>query len=180
MIWLWLLLLLIAIFVILEYNKLVSLRVRAKNAWSKIDIQLKRRYNLIPNLVETVKGYAKHERETFELVTQARNLMQNAKTVKEKAKANSQLAGALKSLFAVVENYPTLKANENFKMLQEELEGTENKIAYARQFYNDAVMMLNTAIQKFPTNMIASMFHFKEMDMFEASSEDKKVPKVKF
>jgi len=149
------------------YNGLVTLRNRADNAWAQVDVQLKRRYDLIPNLVETVKGYAKHERETFQNVTDARAKAINAQTVQEQGQAENLLSGALKSLFAVAENYPDLKANQNFLMLQEELAGTEGKIAYARQFYNDSVMKFNTKQQVFPSNIIAGMFNFKEKEYFE-------------
>ena len=149
------------------YNALVRLRNQVDNAWSQIDVQLRRRYDLIPNLVETVKGYAKHESETFQQVTEARNMAVNAQSVAEQGQAENMLTGALKSLFAVAEAYPDLKANQNFMQLQEELSGTESKIAYARQFYNDSVMSHNTAIQKFPANLIAGMFGFSDRDYFE-------------
>ncbi len=142
----WVFLIAIAVVIILAvgiYNSLVNLRNRCDNAWAQVDVQLRRRYDLIPNLVETVKGYAKHEREVFQNVTEARAKAINAGTVKEQGQAENMLTGALKSLFAVVENYPDLKANQNFLMLQEELAGTEGKIAYARQFYNDSVMKFN-------------------------------------
>jgi len=163
------------------YNRLVRMRNRCENAWAQVDVQLRRRYDLIPNLVETVKGYAKHEREVFQKVTEARAKAINAQTVKEQGEAENMLTGALKSLFAVVENYPELKANQNFLMLQEELAGTEGKIAYARQFYNDLVMRFNTKQQVFPSNMIASMFNFKEKDYFEIEEEEARRPvEVKF
>ena len=163
------------------YNNLVQLRNRCENAWSQVDVQLRRRYDLIPNLVETVKGYAKHERELFQKVTEARNMAINASTVKEQSQAENMLSGTLKSLFAVAENYPDLKANQNFLMLQEELAGTEGKIAYARQFYNDAVMKFNTKQQVFPANIIAGMFNFKEREYFEIGEEEAKEPvKVQF
>jgi len=149
------------------YNRLVVLRNRVDNAWSQIDVQLRRRYDLIPNLVETVKGYASHERETFEKVTQARNMAIQAQGVVEQGKAENMLTGALKTLFAVAEAYPDLKANQNFLALQGELTSTEGKIAYARQFYNDSVMSFNTAIQRFPANMVAGMFGFTQRDYFE-------------
>lgn len=149
------------------YNRLIVLRNRVNNSWSQIDVQLRRRYDLIPNLVETVKGYASHERETFESVTQARNMAINAQTVKEQGEAENMLTGALKSLFAVAEAYPDLKANQNFLSLQEELTNTEGKISYARQFYNDSAMSFNTAIQSFPSNIIAGMFGFTARDYFE-------------
>jgi len=183
MIWLWILIAVVAIIIIwliATYNFFITLRNRINNAWSQIDVQLKRRFDLIPNLVETVKGYAKHEKETFKMVTEARNIMQNAKGMADKAKADDMLSGALKSLFAVAEAYPTLKANENFMQLQEELSGTENKIAYSRQFYNDSVLRLNTAVQKFPANIIAGMFNIKEREFFKAAEEEKKNVKVSF
>jgi len=169
------------VFVIGIYNRLITLRNRSDNAWAQVDVQLRRRYDLIPNLVETVKGYAKHERGTFEKVTEARSKAINAGTVKEQGQAENMLTGALKSLFAVVENYPDLKANQNFLMLQEELAGTEGKIAYARQFYNDIVMKFNLRQQVFPSNIIANMFSFKEKEYFEIEEEEAKEPvKVKF
>lgn len=149
------------------YNSLVRLRVRVEEAWSDITVQLKRRLDLIPNLVESVKGYAKHEKGVFEDVTEARSAVQNAKGVKETAKAENQFEGALKSLFAVAEAYPDLKANENFLDLQNELTDTEDKIQAARRFYNGGVRDLNTKIQTFPVNLIAGMFGFKERDFFE-------------
>ena len=163
------------------YNGLVVLRNRCENAWSQVDVQLRRRYDLIPNLVETVKGYAKHEREVFERVTQARTSAINANTVKDQAQAENMLSGALKSLFAVAENYPELKANQNFLMLQEELAGTESKIAFARQFYNDTVMKFNQKQQVFPSSIIANMFSFKEREYFEIGEAAAKEPiKVSF
>ncbi|MFH1915876.1 MAG: LemA family protein [Nanoarchaeota archaeon] len=163
------------------YNSLVVLRNRIENAWSQIDVQLKRRYDLIPNLIETVKGYAKHERKVFENVTKARSAMGDAKSLPEKAKADNMLTGALKTLFAVAENYPTLKANENFMQLQEELSGTENKIAYSRQFYNDSVLKLNTKIQTFPTSVIAGMFNFTAKEYFKTEGKAEREPvKVSF
>jgi len=158
------------------YNSLVVLRNRCENGWSQIDVQLKRRYDLIPNLVETVKGYAKHEREVFEKVTQARTSAINAGTVKDQAQAENMLSGALKSLFAVAENYPELKANQNFLMLQEELAGTESKIAFARQFYNDTVMKFNQKQQVFPASIIANAFGFKEKEYFEIEEPAAKEP----
>lgn len=167
-------------YVILAYNRLIQLRNMVKNAWHQVDVQLKRRYDLIPNLVETVKGYAKHEREVFENVTEARANAINARTVKEQTEAENQLTETLKTLFAVAENYPELKASENFRMLQDELAGTENKIAYARQFYNDAVMRYNNAIQMFPSNVIAGFFGFKPEDYFEAEVSERENVKVTF
>jgi LemA protein len=163
------------------YNSLISLRNRCDNSWAQVDVQLKRRYDLIPNLVETVKGYAKHEREVFQNVTEARAKAINANTVKDQSQAENQLSGALKTLFAVAENYPELKANQNFLMLQEELAGTEGKIAYARQFYNDTVMKFNMKQQVFPSNIIAKMFNFKEKEYFELEEPAAKEPvKVSF
>ncbi|MFH1447752.1 MAG: LemA family protein [Candidatus Micrarchaeota archaeon] len=168
-------------YVVFTYNGLITLRSRINNAWSQIDVQLRRRYDLIPNLVNTVKGYAKHEKTTFENITKARAQMANAKGVKEKADANNMLTGALKTLFAVAENYPDLKANENFKMLQEELAGTESKVAYARQFYNDNVMSYNIKLQSFPSNIIASTFGFKMREYFEMEDTAARAPvKVEF
>ncbi|MFH0862659.1 MAG: LemA family protein [Candidatus Altiarchaeota archaeon] len=166
--------------VIVVYNGLVTLRNQCENAWSQIDVQLKRRNDLIPNLVETVKGYASHERGTFEAVTQARAAMANAKSMKDINEANNQLTGALKTLFAVAENYPQLKANENFMQLQEELTTTENKISYARQFYNDIVMKYDTTRQTFPSSLIAGMFHFVDKEYFQTPEAEKAVPKVNF
>ncbi len=163
------------------YNGLVRLRNQLENAWAQIDVQLKRRHDLIPNLVETVKGYAAHERGTLEAVIQARNMAVSAKTVGERAEAENVLTGALKSLFAVAEAYPDLKANQNFLALQEELTSTENKISFSRQFYNDTVMTFNTRIEIFPTNVIASMFHFTRDDFFEVKAADEReAPKVSF
>jgi LemA protein len=180
----WIVLIIIAVFVFVVvgiYNSLITLRNRADNAWAQVDVQLRRRYDLIPNLVETVKGYAKHEREVFQNVTEARAQAINAGTVKEQGQAENMLTGALKSLFAVVENYPDLKANQNFLMLQEELAGTEGKIAYARQFYNDTVMKFNMKQQVFPSNIIANMFNFKEKEYFEIEEPAAREPvKVEF
>ena len=163
------------------YNGLIIARNRCDNSWAQVDVQLRRRYDLIPNLVETVKGYAKHEREVFEKVTQARASAINAGTVKDQAQAENMLSGALKSLFAVAENYPDLKANQNFLQLQEELSGTESKIAYARQFYNDMVMKFNQKQQVFPSNIIANMFGFKEKEYFEIEEPAAREPvKVSF
>jgi len=171
----------VVFYVIGLYNSLVTLRNRCDNAWAQVDVQLKRRYDLIPNLVETVKGYAKHEREVFEKVTQARNMAIAASGVKDQGQAENMLSGALKSLFAVAEAYPELKANQNFLMLQEELAGTESKIAYARQFYNDVVMKFNTKQQVFPSNIIAGMFQFKLKEYFELEEPAAKEPvKVQF
>lgn len=171
----------IAIMAIGMYNSLVTLRNRCDNAWSQVDVQLRRRYDLIPNLVETVKGYAKHESGVFERVTQARAAAVNAQTVKDQGQADNVLTGALKSLFAVAEAYPDLKANQNFLMLQEELAGTESKVAYARQFYNDVVMKFNLKQQVFPSNILANMFGFKTKEYFQIEEEVAKGPvKVSF
>ena len=165
------------------YNGLVRFRNQVKNAWAQIDVQLKRRYDLIPNLVESVKGYVKHERETLEAVTNARNLAQQASTagVGERAKAEGDLSSALSRLLAVVEGYPDLKANQNFLALQEELTSTENKISFSRQYYNDAVLKYNNQTQMFPSNIIAGMFGFKTNEFFEVKAEAERVaPKVSF
>jgi len=172
--------LILVIYIIYQYNGLVQLRNRVKNAWSQIDVQLKRRADLIPNLVETVKGYAKHEKTVFENVTKARSSLMSAKTVQENAEANNMLTDSLKSLFAVAENYPELKASENFRQLQAQLSETEDKIAYSRQFYNDTVLMFNNKVQMFPSNILASLFHFTEAEYFEIAESDRAVPEVKF
>ena len=166
---------------IITYNGLVGLRNAVKNAWSQIDVQLKRRYDLIPNLVETVKGYAKHERETLENVVKARQAGIDAKTVKDQAQAENMITGALRQLFALSEAYPDLKANQNFLALQEELSSTENKIAFSRQYYNDSVQTFNTRQQQFPANLIAGMFGFTPADFFEIEDPAaRQAPKVKF
>ncbi|MBI4080352.1 MAG: LemA family protein [Candidatus Levybacteria bacterium] len=170
----------VIIYVISVYNSLASLRVRIKEAFSGIDIQLKRRVDLIPNLLETVKGYAKHEKEVFENVTKARSALMKADTPAQKAESDNMLTGALKSLFAVAEAYPQLRANENFKALQDELADTENKIAYSRQFYNGNVRDFNTTLQTFPSGMIGSMFGFKQEEFFQAEEEERKPVKVTF
>ncbi|MFP4568039.1 MAG: LemA family protein [Candidatus Woesearchaeota archaeon] len=172
--------LLLLIIIVSIYNGLIRLKNQVKNAWAQIDVQLKRRNDLIPNLVETVKGYAKHEKEVFENVTKARSAVMSAGGVEEKAQASNQLSDTLKSLFAVAENYPQLKANENFLQLQEELTGTENKIAYSRQHYNDMVMRFNTKIELFPNNIFAGVLNFKQEEMFKALEEEKKNVKVEF
>jgi len=171
---------LLVLFFVFAYNSLVTMRMRIDNAWSQIDVQLKKRYDLIPNLVETVKGYTKHEKTVFENVTKARAEAMGAQSIGDKAKAEGALAGTLKSLFAVAENYPQLQASANFKMLQEELSGMEGKIAYARQFYNDTVMSYNTSIQTVPTNFVAGMFGFAPRDFFKADGEERENVKVKF
>ena len=162
------------------YNKLVRLRNRIENAWAQIDVQLQRRNDLIPNLVETVKGYAAHEKGVLEGVTQARNMAMNAQGPAEKAAADNMLTGALKSLFAVSEAYPDLKANQNFAQLQEELTATESKVAYARQFYNDEVRSYNTSIQSFPTVVLANTFGFKEREYYEADDDARGAVRVQF
>jgi LemA protein len=171
---------LLIIYIVYLYNSLITLRNRVKNAWSQIDVQLKRRTDLIPNLVETVKGYATHEKTVFENVTNARSSLMNAKTVQENAEANNQLTNTLKSLFAVAENYPELKASENFRELQAMLSETEDKIAYSRQFYNDTVLMYNNKVQMFPSNLMANLFTFTEAEFFEVAEAEKAVPEVKF
>ena len=168
------------LWVIFTYNRLVVLRNRIQNAWSQIDVQLRRRYDLIPNLVETVKGYAAHEKEVFEKVTEARAATTNAQGIAAQGQAQNMISDALKSLFAVAENYPQLKANENFMMLQEELSGTESKIAYARQFYNDSVMQFNALIQSFPANVIAGMFGFSTHEYFPMEDVAREPIKVQF
>jgi LemA protein len=170
--------------IVLAYNGLVSLKNRAKEAWADIDVQLKRRYDLIPNLIETVKGYAAYEKEVLEKVTEARTKAMGAResgNLKKMAEAENYLAQTLKTLFAVAENYPDLKASQNFLELQKELTDTEDKIMYARRFYNANVRDLNIAIESFPTNIIASIFKFKKMDLFEISApEERETLKVKF
>jgi LemA protein len=171
----------VVLIVIGMYNSLVRLRNQVKNAWSQIDVQLKRRHDLIPNLIETVKGYMKHERETLENITKARSNAMSAQTVGEKAKAEGELNGAMNKFFLVVENYPDLKANQNFLALQEELTSTENKIAFSRQAYNDQVLSYNNKIQMFPTNIMAGMFGFKASEFFEIEDRaERDVPKVDF
>jgi len=172
---------LVIIWMIAIYNSLIKLRNRTDEAWSDIDVQLKRRYNLIPNLVESVKGYAKHERELFEKVTKARTAAMGAQAPGEKAQAENMLTGALKSLFAVAENYPDLKANQNFLELQRELSDTENKIQAARRFYNGNVRDFNIKIETFPNNLVAGTLNFKKRDFFELEEEAAKEPvKVEF
>ncbi len=174
---------LIIVVFIATYNKLVRLRNQVKNAWAQIDVQLKRRYDLIPNLIETVKGYMKHERETLEAITKARNLAQQAASSGPgaRAKAETELSSALGRLLAVVENYPDLKANQNFLALQEELTSTENKISFSRQYYNDSVLSYNNRTQMFPSNIIASMTGFKASEFFEVSvAGEREAPKVTF
>ena len=174
------LVLVVLIYILALYNGLVTLRVRIKEAWSGIEVQLKRRSSLIPNLIETVKGYAKHEKSVFENVTKARSAMLSAKNPRQAAAAENMLAGALKTLFAVAEAYPDLKASDNFKELQEELSDTETKIAASRQFYNSNVMEYNTKIQVFPSMLIARVFNFQKEDFFEADEASQEEIKVKF
>jgi len=174
-------LVLLVLFVIGMYNALVRLRNQVDNGWSQIDVQLKRRHDLIPNLVETAKGYIKHEREVLENVTKARQQAIDVSGVKEQAQAENVLTSTLRSLFAVVENYPNLKANENMLALQEELSSTENKISFARQHYNDVVLDYNTRIAQVPSNVFATLFNFKPREFFEVAEEaEKKAPKVSF
>ena len=176
-----LLIIVIVLWFISTYNSLVSLRMKVKNSFSQIDVHLKKRYDLIPNLVETVKGYASHEKEVFEEVTKARSRIDNADTVDQKVEAEGGLTKALNHLFAVAENYPDLKANTNFLELQGELSKLEEKIAFARQFYNDTVMMYNRKIAYFPSNIVANIFHFTEEPFFSVESkEEREAPKVKF
>lgn len=172
-------LVLVILYLIMAYNRFITLRTRIENAWAQIDVQLKRRYDLIPNLVSAVKGYMKHEKTTLENITKARASLLTG-SVEQKAKADNQISGALKSLFAVAESYPKLQASENFKQLQEELSGTESKIAYSRQFYNDSVLELNTKIQHFPSNIIAKLFSFKQKDFFKTEGVERKSVKVEF
>ncbi len=177
----WIILILLAVvmfFVIGTYNSLVQLRNRVRNSWSQIDVQLKRRYDLIPNLVEVVKDYMEYEQETLQRVIEARNQAIDASGVQEQGAAENMLTGALRQLFALVENYPDLKANQNVLSLQEELTSTENKISFSRQHYNDMVMTLNTRIEQFPANVVAGMFNFGREDFFEIGETEREVPKV--
>ena len=180
----WIILIILAVIVIaliVIYNNLVTMRLRVKNAWSQIDVQLQRRFDLIPNLVETVKGYMTHEKETLSQVTDLRASWAKAETVNEKAMLDNQLSDTLKTIMAIAENYPDLKANQNFAELQQELSNTENKIAYSRQFYNDTVTRYNTKLELFPSNVIASMFRFNPETLFEADNEEaRKNVKVDF
>ncbi len=168
------------LWVLFTYNSLVTLRNRVREAWSEIDVQLKRRSSLIPNLVEAVKGYAKHEKSVFENVTKARSALLGAKNPGQAAAANDMLSGALKSLFAVAEAYPNLRASENFKELQEELSDTETKVAASRQFYNTNVLDLNNSLETFPSSVIGNTFGFQKEEFFKASEEEKKDIEVKF
>lgn len=181
--WLWIVVIIVALLLVgavLVYNRLVALRARVNNGWSQIDVQLRRRYDLIPNLVKTVQGYASHEREVFENVTQARSRAIDANAVSDQADAENQVTRGLRQLMAVAENYPELKANENFLALQEELTGTESKIAFARQFYNDQVMLLNTLIGSFPSNVIAKTFGFQTRDFFDIEEPARAPSEVEF
>lgn len=171
---------LLVLFVISQYNSLITLRNKVKDQFSQIDIQLKKRADLVPNLVETVKGYTKHESETFEAVIKARNTYLTATDMDSKVKSSSELSGQLSKLFALAESYPDLKANTNFEELQKELKDLEDKISYARQFYNDSVLMLNNKIEMFPSNIIAGMFHFTKESFFEASEKERENVSVKF
>ena len=172
---------LLILFIIGIYNSLIGLRNQVDNAWSQIDVQLKRRHDLIPNLIETTKGYMQHERGTFEAITNARSQAMGAKTVAESAKAEGVLGEALSKFMLVVENYPDIKANQNFLALHEELTSTENKISFARQNYNDQVLFFNNKIQMFPSNVIAGMFSFSKRDFFQVeSAAEREVPKVSF
>lgn len=171
---------LIGLWILFTYNGLVTLRNRVREAWSQIDVQLKRRSSLIPNLVEAVKGYAKHEKSVFEEVTKARTALVNAKDPHQAAAANDALTGALKTLFAVAEAYPDLKASENFKELQEELSDTETKVAASRQFYNTNVLDLNNSLEQFPSSIVGSMFGFNKEEFFKATEEEKREIEVKF
>ena len=172
---------LLIIWIISIYNGLVSSRLKVDNAWSQIDVQLQRRFDLIPNFVETVKGYMTHESETFEKIAALRTSWANSSTVGEKAKLDGELSGALKTIMAVSENYPELKANQNFSELSEELRNTENKISFSRQFYNDSVTMYNTKLELFPSNIIANMFNFQKRELFAAESDEaRKNVKVDF
>lgn len=170
----------LVLLVVFLYNALIRLKNQVENSWAQIDVQLKRRHDLIPNLIETVKGYAKHEKSLFTDVTKARTEVMKQTDVHKKAAASNMLTDALKSVFAVAEAYPDLKANQNFLQLQEELSGTENKISYARQHYNDMVMLFNTKIQTFPNNMIANILKFTDMEMFDVPEAEKKNVKVQF
>ena len=168
------------LYLIFGYNSLIRLKKMVQNSWSQIDVQLKRRHDLIPNLVNSVKGYMDYEKDTLEKVMQARNKALNAGSIGEKIESENNLTGVLGRLFAVMENYPDLKANQNVQSLMKELSETENKISYSRQFYNDIVTKYNTKIVVFPSNMIAGMFHFNEFDLFKIENEEKSVPEVKF
>ena len=174
------LLLIVVFYAIGVYNKLINARNKVNDQFAQIDVQLKRRSDMIPNLVETVKGYAKHEENTFKEVVEARNRMNSANGINEELEASNQITTALNKLFALAESYPELKANTNFMSLQNDLKDTEDKLSFARQFYNDTVLNYNNLREQFPSNIIAGMFKFKEIDFFKAEDKDKEVPKVKF
>ncbi len=180
----WIILIIVVLIILIFiklYNDLISLRQKVKNGWSQIDVQLQRRFDLIPNLVETVKGYMEHESDVLTKVAELRTSWANATSVKEKSELDGELSGVLKTIMAVSENYPELKANENFSQLQEELQNTENKIAFSRQFYNDITTKYNTKLEVVPSNIIASMFHFEPAELFEAESQEaRKNVKVDF
>ena len=179
--WILIIILVLAILLVLMYNNLVKSRLNVKNAWSQIDVQLQRRFDLIPNFVESVKGYMEHEKDTLTKVTDLRASWANANTVEEKANLNNQLSDTLKTIMAVSENYPDLKANQNFLDLQEELRNTENKISFSRQFYNDTVTIYNTKLEVFPSNIIASLFRFKPETLFATETDEaRKNVKVDF
>jgi LemA protein len=173
-------LVLVALFAVVVYNRLVRLRNRTDNAWAQVDVQLRRRYDLVPNLVETVKGYASHERQTFEEVVQARAAAMDAKSVPEQGEAENMLTGALRRLFALAEAYPELRASENFNNLQAELSDTENKIAVARQIYNDATLSYNNSVQTVPSNIVATIFRFQTLPYFETDGDARSAPEVRF
>lgn len=170
----------VILWLLFTYNSLITLRNRVREAWSQIDVQLKRRSSLIPNLVEAVKGYAKHEKSVFENVTKARSALLGAKTPHQAAAANDMLSGALKSLFAIAENYPNLKASENFKHLQEEISDTETKVAAARQFYNTSVLDLNNSLETVPSAWVGALFGFKKEEFFKATEKEKREVKIEF
>ncbi|MCI8575683.1 MAG: LemA family protein [Bacilli bacterium] len=172
--------LIIILYIISTYNRLVTLRNRVRDQWAQIDVQLKRRFDLIPNVVNTVKGYAKHESETLENVIKARNTFISASSKEDEMKADGELTNAISKLFALTESYPELKANENFIKLQDELQETENKIASSRQFYNDTVLNYNNRIELFPSNIVAGLFHFKTESFFEANAKERENVKVEF
>ena len=179
--WILLIIVVLAILLVFIYNSLVKARLNVRNAWSQIDVQLQRRFDLIPNFVESVKGYMEHEQDTLTRVTDLRASWANANTVEEKANLNNQLSDTLKTIMAVSENYPDLKANQNFLDLQEELRNTENKISFSRQFYNDTVTIYNTKLEVFPSNIIANLFGFKPEALFATESEEsRKNVKVDF
>ena len=170
----------VGLWLISSYNSMVKLRNMVRNSWAQIDVQLKRRFDLVPNLVETVKGYAAHEKEVLEKVTQARSMVQSAQSIEQRQQAENQLTNTLRSLFAVAEAYPQLKANDNFRDLQQQLSELEEKIAFARQFYNDTTMKYNTMIQSFPTNLLAGMFGFQALPYFEVDDVQRQAVQVKF